>query len=409
MPLLANDPHLGRSICRASGTRSASSAAMVHRMPAVRRRRLRLLGRAGRRSSATTTASRGASRTSPPTSPTSTSRRSRATRYWRDGALVPARRAHRDDRGRRRRRRRARASAPPCTARSSRASPTTSPRSPRTRTPAPAGVVAAPADAPEGEYAVSLRWTALRAGHDRGIAIFALNLAQDFDDFRAAAALFDVPAQNLVYADVDGNIGYQTPGKLPIRGAGDGSMPQPGWDSAYDWQGFIPFDELPVVVQPRRGLHRHREQRDRRPTTTRTSSRATGTTAGAPRASSTCSSAQSANGKLTADDMRDIQADNEFCDGQAPGRGVRRDRDRATRSRMPRSTCCARGTRRTSADSAAAAYANVLWDELVQRPLRDRARGRRSPLERSGAPVPRRRRSARRPRLRRGGPTTSSA
>ena len=59
---------------------------------------------------------------------------------------------------------------------------------------------------------------------------------------------FDVPAQNLVYADVDGNIGYQTPGKLPIRGAGDGSMPQPGWDSAYDWQGFIPFEELPVVA-----------------------------------------------------------------------------------------------------------------------------------------------------------------
>ena len=43
-----------------------------------------------------------------------------------------------------------------------------------------------------------------------------------------------------IYADVDGNIGYQTPGLLPIRGAGDGSMPQPGWDSAYDWTGLHP-------------------------------------------------------------------------------------------------------------------------------------------------------------------------
>ena len=84
-------------------------------------------------------------------------------------------------------------------------------------------------------------------------AIFALNVAQDFDDFRAAAALFDVPAQNLIYADVDGNIGYQTPGQLPIRGAGDGSMPQPGWDSAYDWQGFIPFEELPTSYNPPEG------------------------------------------------------------------------------------------------------------------------------------------------------------
>ena len=51
------------------------------------------------------------------------------------------------------------------------------------------------------------------------------------------------------YADRDGNIGYQAPGRLPLRGAGDGTMPQPGWDSAYDWTGFIPFDDLPVDVR----------------------------------------------------------------------------------------------------------------------------------------------------------------
>ena len=62
-----------------------------------------------------------------------------------------------------------------------------------------------------------------------------------------------MPAQNLIYADVEGNIGYQTPGRLPVRGAGDGWMPQPGWDSSYDWTGFIPFDELPVSYNPASG------------------------------------------------------------------------------------------------------------------------------------------------------------
>ncbi|MDO9396422.1 MAG: penicillin acylase family protein, partial [Herbiconiux sp.] len=118
----------------------------------------------------------------------------------------------------------------------------------------------APPDSPEGpaeatddaEYALSLRWTALDPG-TAATAIFALSTAQDFDDFRAAASLFDVPAQNLVYADTEGNIGYQTPGRLPIRGAGDGWMPQPGWDSSYDWTGFIPFEELPVSYNPTSG------------------------------------------------------------------------------------------------------------------------------------------------------------
>ena len=99
------------------------------------------------------------------------------------------------------------------------------------------------ADAPElppGDFAVSLRWTALDAGTTAS-ALFALNTAADFEGFRRAASLFDVPAQNLVYADLEGNIGYQAPGRLPIRGAGDGWLPQPGWDSSYDWTGYIPF------------------------------------------------------------------------------------------------------------------------------------------------------------------------
>ena len=68
----------------------------------------------------------------------------------------------------------------------------------------------------ESRYGVSLAWTALTPGRAMD-AVFAMNSAGDFDQFRAAAQLLDSPAQNLVYADVDGHIGYQTPGRIPVR------------------------------------------------------------------------------------------------------------------------------------------------------------------------------------------------
>lgn len=111
----------------------------------------------------------------------------------------------------------------------------------------------APAERDDGaEYAVALRWTALTPGRTAD-ALFRLNTARDWDDFRAAAELFEVPSQNLVYADVDGNIGYQAPGRIPIRTGYDGRWPVAGWDPATDWDGFIPFDELPSELNPDRG------------------------------------------------------------------------------------------------------------------------------------------------------------
>jgi penicillin G amidase len=101
-------------------------------------------------------------------------------------------------------------------------------------------------------YGVALRWTALDPGRT-GDALFALNNAGNWDEFRAAAALFEVPAQNIVYADVEGNIGYQSPGRIPIRAKGDGRWFAPGWDTDYDWQGYIPFEQLPSVRNPERG------------------------------------------------------------------------------------------------------------------------------------------------------------
>ncbi len=79
------------------------------------------------------------------------------------------------------------------------------------------------------------------------------NKAQNLDQFRQAASLFHTPGHNLMYADIDGNIGYQTSGDVPIRKKGDGTMPVPGWTSEYDWTGFVPFDELPYTLNPAEG------------------------------------------------------------------------------------------------------------------------------------------------------------
>ena len=106
-----------------------------------------------------------------------------------------------------------------------------------------------PSAAKESPYAVALRWTALDPGRTVE-ALFAINQITDWDSFREAAADFEVPSQNIVYADVDGNIGYQSPGRIPVRGKGDGRWPAPGWDPSYDWTGFIPFAELPNVLNP---------------------------------------------------------------------------------------------------------------------------------------------------------------
>ncbi|AVT28849.1 penicillin acylase family protein [Plantactinospora sp. BC1] len=121
----------------------------------------------------------------------------------------------------------------------------------------PLGPDGAPAEtaqpAPGGGYAVALAWTALEPGRSVE-ALFAVNQARNWADFRAATALFDSPAQNFVYADVDGNIGYQAAGSVPVRGAGDGRWMSPGWDPAYDWTGRLPFAELPHLFNPEGGV-----------------------------------------------------------------------------------------------------------------------------------------------------------
>lgn len=101
-------------------------------------------------------------------------------------------------------------------------------------------------------YALALRWTALEPLNVVR-AILEMNQARNFTEFRNALRNFDAPSQNVVYADVDGNIGYQVPGRIPIRRQGQGSFPVPGWTDAYDWIGYIPFDDLPYAYNPPQG------------------------------------------------------------------------------------------------------------------------------------------------------------
>jgi penicillin G amidase len=103
-----------------------------------------------------------------------------------------------------------------------------------------------------GYTALSLHWTALQQNNTFR-SVWLLNRAENWDDFREALSYFDTPSQNIVYADVDGNIGYQMPGLIPIRAKGDGSLPVPGWTDDYEWTGFIPYDELPRAFNPEQG------------------------------------------------------------------------------------------------------------------------------------------------------------
>ncbi len=98
---------------------------------------------------------------------------------------------------------------------------------------------------------VALRWTLYDGLH---MPFFDVDIAQNWEDFRKAFSQLDAPGQNVVYADVDGNIGYQTTGHVPVRAAGDGSLPVSGADDAHEWKGYIPFDKLPSIYNPPSGV-----------------------------------------------------------------------------------------------------------------------------------------------------------
>jgi penicillin amidase len=99
----------------------------------------------------------------------------------------------------------------------------------------------------------SLRWTGFEHGIESA-SVLELNTAGTWEEFRAALSGWTCPGQNVVYADVDGNIGYQFTGAYPVRRNHDGLLPVPGWSDAYEWEGWIPYEELPRSFNPDEGF-----------------------------------------------------------------------------------------------------------------------------------------------------------
>jgi len=106
----------------------------------------------------------------------------------------------------------------------------------------------------DGTRRYALRWTALDPKNNEFEAFFRLNRARNWDDFRSALKTYGGAAQNFVYADTKGNIGWYAAGKIPVRRTGDGSTPYDGSTNEGDWVGYIPFEELPNLYNPPSGL-----------------------------------------------------------------------------------------------------------------------------------------------------------
>ncbi|PWT92704.1 MAG: hypothetical protein C5B55_05835 [Blastocatellia bacterium] len=100
----------------------------------------------------------------------------------------------------------------------------------------------------------ALRWTALDPKLNRSDISFQMNRAGNWQEFNAALEAFTAPTQNIVYADVDGHIGYHAAGVVPIRKTGDGSVPYDGSTDDGEWTGFIPVSKLPNVYDPPSGI-----------------------------------------------------------------------------------------------------------------------------------------------------------
>jgi penicillin amidase len=100
----------------------------------------------------------------------------------------------------------------------------------------------------------ALRWTALDPKANNADSTYLVSHARNWKEFTQALRSFTAPTQNIVYADVDGHIGYYAAGVVPTRKSGDGSVPYDGSTDAGEWTGWIPFDKLPHVYDPSDGI-----------------------------------------------------------------------------------------------------------------------------------------------------------
>jgi penicillin amidase len=104
-----------------------------------------------------------------------------------------------------------------------------------------------------GGTVLTLKWTAAEPGAVADVFL-DIDRARNWEDFKHAISRFGGPGQNFVYADVDGNIGYHASGLLPVRRTYRGDVPVDGSSGNFEWQGMIPFDELPQSYNPSNGL-----------------------------------------------------------------------------------------------------------------------------------------------------------
>jgi penicillin G amidase len=100
----------------------------------------------------------------------------------------------------------------------------------------------------------ALHWTALDPTKNNAESSFVLNRARNWKEFNTALESFTAPTQNIVYADVDGHIGYHAAGVVPIRQSGDGSVPYDGATDAGEWTSYIPISKLPTLYDPPSGI-----------------------------------------------------------------------------------------------------------------------------------------------------------
>jgi penicillin G amidase len=99
---------------------------------------------------------------------------------------------------------------------------------------------------------MTLRWSAAERGAVADVFL-DIDRARNYDDFKRAISRFGGPPQNFAYADVDGNIAYQASGKLPIRRDWNGGVPLDGSTGTNEWDGFIPYEQLPATLNPPEG------------------------------------------------------------------------------------------------------------------------------------------------------------
>ena len=99
---------------------------------------------------------------------------------------------------------------------------------------------------------VSMAWTGNQITEEIS-TLSKIGLVNDWDGFTEVIKKFSVPGQNIIFADTAGNIGWRAAALIPIRKDGGSLLPRPGWDPSYDWQGFIPFEEMPFLYNPDKG------------------------------------------------------------------------------------------------------------------------------------------------------------